>query len=39
MAIIKKMRDYSGEPVFKKKNEKAKVALLKHGLPKAFTKK
>ena len=39
IAIIKKMKDYSKEPVFKKKAEKAITFLKKHGLPKAFTKK
>jgi len=37
--VVKKMRDYSNEPVFKKKAEKATEFLKKHGLPKTFTKK
>ena len=39
IAIVKKMRDYSKEPVFKKKAEKATAFLKKHELPEAFTKK
>ncbi len=39
VAVVKKMRDYSNEPAFKKKEEKAKAFLEKHGLPEAFTKK
>jgi len=39
VAVVKKMRDYSNEPAFKKKAEKAIAFLKKHGLPKAFTKK
>lgn len=39
IAVVKKMRDYSNEPAFKKKQEKAKTFLKKHGLPEAFTKK
>ena len=37
--VVKKMRDYSNEPAFKKKEEKAKAFLKEHGLPEAFTKK
>jgi len=36
---IKKMRNYSGEPAFKKKAAKVSEVLKKHGLPEAFTKK
>lgn len=39
VAVVKKMRDYSNEPAFKKKDEEAKAFLEKHGLPEAFTKK
>jgi hypothetical protein len=36
---VKKMRDYSKDPSFKKKAENAIAFLKKHGLPKAFKKK
>lgn len=39
VTVVKKMRDYSNEPAFKKKAEKASEFLKKHGLPKAFSKK
>ena len=39
VTVVKKMRDYSNEPAFKKKEEKAKAFLKEHGLPEAFTKK
>ena len=39
VAVVKKMQDYSDEPAFKKKAEKATAFLKKRGLPKAFTKK
>ena len=39
VTVVKKIRDYSDEPAFKKKAEKATAFLKKHGLPKAFTKK
>lgn len=39
IAVVKNMRDYSNEPVFKKKAEKVAEFLKKNGLPKAFTKK
>lgn len=39
ITVVKNMRDYSNEPVFKKKAEKAKAFIEKHGLPKHFTKK
>ncbi len=32
IAIVKRMRDYSNEPAFKKKSEKATEFLKKHGL-------
>ncbi len=37
--IVKKVRDYSKEPYFKKKAEKAMAFLKKNGLPESFTKK
>ena len=39
IAVVKKMRDYSKEPIFKKKAEKASAFLKKHGIPEAFTNK
>jgi hypothetical protein len=36
---VKKMRDYSKEPSFKKKADDAIAFLKKHGLPKTFKKK
>lgn len=39
VAIVKKMRDYSNEPAFKKKAESAIAFLKKHGVPKSFQKK
>lgn len=39
VTVVKKMKDYSEEPVFKKKAEKAIVFLKKNGLPKTFRKK
>jgi hypothetical protein len=39
IAVVKKMKDYSNEPAFKKKVEKAIAFLKKNGLPKSFTKK
>jgi len=39
VSIVKKMRDYSKEPAFKKKAENAIVFLKKNGMPKAFKKK
>jgi hypothetical protein len=38
VTIVKKMRDYSKEPAFKKKAEDATAFLKKHGLPKSFKK-
>ena len=37
--VVKEMRDYSNEPFFKMKAEKAKAFIEKHGLPKSFQKK
>ena len=39
VTVVKKLKDYSKQPAFKKKAEKAIAFLKKHGLPKAFTKK
>lgn len=39
VTVVKKMRDYSKEPAFKKKAENAIAFLKKNGLPKAFKKK
>ena len=39
VTIVKKMRDYSNEPAFKKKAEDAIKFLKKHGLPESFKKK
>lgn len=39
VAVVKKMRDYSNEPSFKKKDQEARAFLEKHGLPETFTKK
>ncbi len=39
IAVVKKMRDYSNDPAFKKKAEKAEAFLKKHGLPESFTNK
>ena len=39
VTVVKKMKDYSNEPAFKKKTEKAIAFVKKNGLPKAFTKK
>jgi hypothetical protein len=39
VAIVRKMKDYSKDPVFKKKAEDAVTFLKKHGLPKTFKKK
>jgi hypothetical protein len=36
VTIIKKMKDYSNEPAFKKKAENAISFLKKHKLPKEF---
>ena len=39
VAVVKKMRDYSKEPAFKKKAEKAIAFINKNGLPKSISKK
>jgi len=39
VVIVKKMKDYSKDPAFKKKAENGIAFLKKHGLPKAFKKK
>ena len=39
LILAKKMRDYSEEPIFKKKAEEAKSFVKTHGLPNDFTKK
>ena len=38
VTIVKKMRDYSKEPVFKKKAENAVLFIKKNGLPAGFRK-
>ena len=39
ITIVKKMKNYSSDPAFKKKGEKAVAFLKKNGLPKSFQKK
>lgn len=39
ITIVKEMRDYSNDPVFKKQVEEAKAFLKEHGLPKSYTDK
>jgi hypothetical protein len=39
VTIVKKLRDYSTDPVFKKKAEEAKKFIKKHGIPESFKKK
>jgi hypothetical protein len=39
IAVKKNMKDYSNDPYFVKKAEKADAFLKKHGLPKAISKK
>ena len=36
VTVVKKMRDYSGEPAFKKKAKSAIAFLKKHGTPKVL---
>ncbi len=36
--VVKKLRDYSKEPAFKKKAESAAAFIKKHGLPKSAKK-
>jgi len=38
VTVIKKIKDYSNEAVFKKKAAKAKDFIEKHGIPESFTK-
>ena len=38
VTIVKKMRDYSKESVFKKKAENAALFIKKNGLPASFRK-
>jgi hypothetical protein len=39
ITVVEAMRDYSIEPVFKKKADKAIAFLKKHGIPKTNTRK
>lgn len=39
VTVVKKMKNYSTESVFKKKAEKASAFLKKHGMPPGFLKK
>jgi hypothetical protein len=39
ITIVKKMKDYSHEAVFKKKADEAAAFLTKNGMPKNFTRK
>lgn len=39
VTIVKKLRDYSNDPVFLKRKEEAIKFLKKHGLPESITKK
>ncbi len=39
ITLVKKMRDYSNEPAFKKKADNAVKFIKKHGLPESFKKK
>ncbi len=39
ITVKKNMKDYSNEPYFVKKAEKAMAFLKKHGLPRQITKK
>lgn len=39
VTVVEKMRDYSNDPFFKKKEEQAREFINKHGLPKNFTSK
>ena len=38
VSIVRKMKDYSKEPIFKKKAAEALAFIKKHGLPKARKK-
>jgi hypothetical protein len=37
--VVKKMKDYSKDPAFKKQATDALAFIKKHGLPKSFKKK
>ncbi|MBO9563359.1 MAG: hypothetical protein J7621_11320 [Niastella sp.] len=39
VTVVKKMKDYSQDPFFKKKVESAKAFLARHPLPEEFKKK
>ena len=39
ITVKKNMKDYSNDPYFVKKAEKATAFLKKHGLPESFTKR
>jgi hypothetical protein len=39
VTVVKKLKDYSKEPAFKRKAAKAVAFLKKNGLPKVFIKK
>lgn len=39
VTVVKKVKDYSKEPAFKKKAADARAFLKKNGLPKSFKKK
>ena len=39
VTVVRKVKDYSKEPAFKKKAADALAFIKKHGLPKAFKKK
>jgi len=39
ITVIKKMKDYSQDVVFKKKADEAAAFLTKNGIPKKFTRK
>ena len=39
VTVVKKMKDYSQDPFFKKKVERAKAFLTKHPLPEETKKK
>jgi hypothetical protein len=39
VVVVKKMKDYSKDPFFRKKAEEAMTFLKKYGLPDSFKKK
>lgn len=39
ITVVKKMKDYSKDPYFVKKAERARAFLEKHPLPESFTKR